>query len=57
MRWRGAMRDQAPDLKARFAAATARSMSSRGARRDISASASPVAGLTVAKRPPFGAST
>ena len=56
MRWRGAMRDQAPPRNARRAAATARSMSS-AVPADISARGSPVAGFMVSKRPPPAQST
>ena len=56
MRARGAIFDQTPDLNALRAACTARSMSS-AVPADISAMASPVAGLMLVKRPPFFAST
>ena len=53
MRARGASFDQLPDLKARRAASTARSMSS-AVPADIAAMTSPFAGLIVSKRPPPG---
>ena len=56
MRARGAMRDHTPSRNARRPAATARSMSS-AVPAAICARVSPVAGFTVAKRPPFAAST
>ena len=56
MRARGAIFDQLPDLKAFFAAATARSMSS-AVPAATSAITWPFAGLMLSMRPPFFAST